>query len=113
MFNKKFKVRVRHFAKDKYEVHLAHYYVVQFAHYYFIPIYHSLCFWFEETLTGGTECWSTRLMDYQTAEDLAKRLKSIEDVREWYKKDEAKEKDFYRRKKEYYAKNVPYDTKYF
>ncbi len=105
MFNKKFKVRVRHFAEDKYEV--------QFAHYYFIPVYHSLCFWFEQTLTGGTECWSTRLMDFQTAENLAKSLKSIEDVRKWYEKDEAKEKDFYRRKKEYYAKNVPYGTKYF
>ena len=105
MFNKKFKVRVRYFAKDKYEV--------QFAHYFFIPIYHSLCFWFEQTLTGGTQCWSTRLMDYQSAEDLAKSLKSIDDVRKWYEKEEAKEKDFYKRQKEYYAKNVPYDTKYF
>jgi len=91
--------------KDKYEV--------QYAHYYFIPVYHSLCFWFEQMLTGGTECWSTRLMDFQTAENLAKSLKSIEDVRKWYERDEAKEKDFYKRKKEYYAKNVPYDTKYF
>ena len=105
VFNKKFKVGVKHFSKDKCEV--------QFTHYYFIPVYHSLCFWFEQSLTGGTECWLKRLMDYQTAENLAKSLKSIEDVRELYKKDEAKEQDFYRRKKEYYAKNVPYDKKYF
>ena len=91
--------------KDKYEV--------QFAYYYFIPSFNSLCFWFEQTLTGGTECWSTRLMDYKNAEELAKSLKSIEDVRNWYKKYEEKEKNFYIRKKEYYNKNVPYNTKYF
>lgn len=105
MFNKKFKVRVRHFAEDKYEV--------QFAHYYFIPIYHSLYFWFEQTLTGETECWSIILMDYQTAENLAKMLRSIQDVREWYEEYEAKEQDFYLRKKEFYSKNVPYYKKYF
>ena len=101
---KKFKVRVRHFLKDKYEV--------QYAYYYFMPHYNSLCFWFEQTLTSGTECWSTMLIDYQAAEDLAKSIKSIEDIRKWYEKYEADEKDFYRRKKEYYAKNIPYNTKY-
>ena len=105
MFNKKFKVRVRLFGKDKYQV--------QFAHYYFIPIFHSLGFWFEQTLTANTQCWSTRLFDYKSAEELAKTLKSIEDVRKWYEKDKAEEKDFYKRRKEYYEKNVPYDTKYF
>ncbi len=105
MFNKKFKVRVTHFAEDKY--------VVQYSHHYLIPWYNSLCFWFEQSLTGGTECWSTNLYDYKTAENLAKSLKSIEDVSKWYEKDEAREKDFYKRKKEYYSKNVPYDTKYF
>jgi hypothetical protein len=106
MLNKKFKVRVRRFiTKDKYEV--------QFAHYYFIPIYHSLCFWFEQAVTSGTECWSTKLMNWQTAEDLAKTLHSIEDIEKWYEKDEAKEQDFYIRKKEYYTKNAPYDKKYF
>lgn len=105
LFDKKFKVRVRLLAQDRY--------MVQYTHYRFIPIWHSLCFWFEQTLTGGTQCWSTELFSYQEAEDLAKKLKSIEDVRKWYEKDEAKEKDFYKRRKEYYAKNVPYDTKYF
>ena len=105
MFNKKFKVRVKYYADG--------YYMVQFAHYYFIPIYHSLCFWFELTLTSNTEGWSLRLMDFKSAENLAKSLKSIECVRKWYEKDESNKADFYRRKKEYYAKNVPYDTKYF
>lgn len=105
MFKKKFKVRVRYFGKDKY--------TVEFAHYYFIPFYHPLCFWFQQSLTGGTECWSTRLMDFKSAEELAKSLKSIEDVKKWYEKDEEKEKAFYKDKEEYYKKNVPYDTKYF
>lgn len=105
MFKKKFKVRVRHFYQDKYEV--------QFAHYHIIPIYHSLCFWFEQSLTSNTECWTIKLFDYQSAEKFAKSLKSIDDVRKWYEKDEEKEKSFYIRKKEYYEKNVPYRTKYF
>lgn len=105
MFNKKFKVRVKHFAEDKY--------VVQYAHYYFIPIYHSLKFWFEQAPTSDTECWSTKLMDYQTAENLASSLKSISDVKKWYEEDEANEKDFYIRKKLYYKKKVPYKIKYF
>lgn len=105
MFKKRFKVRVKHYVEDKY--------IIQYAHFYLIPIYHSLCFWFEQTLTSNTECWSTDLMDYREAEELAKSLKSVEDVKKWYEKDEAREKDFYIRKKEYYEKNVPYDTKYF
>lgn len=105
MLNKKFKVRVKHYSK--------HYYTVQFAYYYFIPIYNSLQFWFEQTLTGGTECWSTKLLDFKSAEELAEKLKLIDDVKKWHEKDEAKAKDFYKRKKEYYAKNVPYDKKYF
>lgn len=105
MFKKKFKIRVNYFAEDQY--------TVQYAHYYFIPVYHSLCFWFEQSLTGGTECWSTHLLDYKSAEELAKSLKSIEDVRKWYEKDEERERDFYRRKDEYYKKNVPYHTKNF
>jgi hypothetical protein len=103
--NKKFKVRVRYFSSGKY--------TVQYAHYYFIPNYHSLLFWFEQSLTSGTECWSTRLMDVKSAENLAKTLKSIEDIEKWYEKDELKAKDFRKRKKEYYEKNVPYNTKHF
>jgi hypothetical protein len=102
---KKFKVRVRHYLYDKY--------VVEFAHYYFIPIYSTLCFWFEQSVAAETHCWSTYLTDYETAENLAKSLKSIEDVEQWYKKDKAREMDFYKRRKEYFEKNIPYDTKYF
>lgn len=105
MFKKKFKVRVSHFGQGRYSV--------EYAHYRFIPVWYELCFWFEQTLTGGTECWTTDLFSYQEAEELAKSLKSIDDVKEWYKPDEAKEADFYKRKKEYYKENVPYDTKYF
>lgn len=100
MFKKKFKVRVSHFSGDKY--------TVEYCHYRFIPIWHPLLFWFEQTLTGGTECWSMKLFYVKDAEQLASQIKSIEDVKNWYKKDEEREREFYREKQEYYKKNVPY-----
>jgi hypothetical protein len=102
---KKFKVRVRHFLRDKYEV--------QFAYYYFIPKYRSLLFWFEQLVDSGTECWSTALFDYKTAEKVAQSLKSMKDVNRWFEKEDVKRQKFYRRKKEYFDKNVPYNIKYF
>ncbi len=101
---KKFKVRVKHFAQDKYEI--------QFASYYIVPIFHSFQFWFQQSLTSGTECWSTILMNFKDAEYFAKNFKSFEDVKKFYEKDKAKEKEFYKSKKAYYEKNVPYNTKY-
>ena len=105
MFKKKFKVRIKHFAEDKY--------VVQYAYYYFIPFFKSLNCWFGMSLTTDTECWTLHLNGYKNAELLASDLKSIESVKNWYQKEEEKEKDFYQRKKEYYSKNIPYNTKYF
>lgn len=105
IFNKKFKVRVNYFGSGKYQV--------QYANYRLIPTWYTLCFWFEQTLTGGTECWCNRLMDIEEAEKTAKSLKSIEDVREWHKPDEERRKIFYERKAEYYKKAVPYQTKQF
>jgi hypothetical protein len=105
LFDKKFKVKVSYFGSG--------YYQVKYAYYRFIPIYYALCFWFEQTLTGGTECWSTKLFKIEKAERVAKSLKGIEDVREWYKPYEEKERTFYKRQAEYYKKNVPYSSKQF
>jgi len=105
IFNKKFKVKVSHVIRDKYKV--------QYAHYRFIPTWHSLCFWFELTLTGNRECWSPKLMNIEEAERLAKRINSMEDVTEFYKPDEEREKIFYERKEQYYKKAVPYQSKEF
>lgn len=95
---KKFKVRVRHFSQDKY--------VVEYAYYYIIPIYRPLCFWFEQSVMAGTECWSENLMDFKAAKELSEKLNSIEDIVAWHEKEKKKEKDFYRRKKEYILKNM-------
>jgi hypothetical protein len=103
--NKKFKVKVTYFGDGRYQV--------KYAHYRFIPTYHTLCFWFEQTLTGGTECWSDRLMRIEEAERVAESLKSINDVREWYKPYKKEEISFYKRQAEYYKKNVPYSSKQF
>lgn len=105
LFDKKFKVKATYFGSG--------YYQVKYTYYRFIPIYHSLCFWFEQTLTGGTECWSTKLFGIEEAERIAKSLKSIEDVREWYKPYEEEERIFYKRQAEYYKKNVLYSGKQF
>ena len=103
IFDKKFKVRVSYFARGRY--------TVDYTHYRLIPIWRSLFFWFEQTLTGGTQCWSEKLFNVKEAEELATTLKSIEDIRKWYKADEKKEAEFYKRKEAYYKKNVPYRTK--
>jgi len=105
IFNKKFKVRVSYFGRGRYQV--------QYANYRLIPIWHTLCFWFKQTLTSETECWSYMLMDIDEAERTAKSLKSIEDVKEWYKPYEERRKIFYEQKAEYYKKAVPYQTKQF
>lgn len=93
LFNKKFKVKITHCGEDKYQV--------KYAHYRFIPIWHTLRFWFEQTLTGGTECWSTMLFKIEEAERVAKKIKNIADVREWYKPHKERETFFYKRKAEY------------
>ncbi len=105
LFPKKFRVKVCHYTQDKH--------TVDYCHYRFIPNWRSLHFWFEQTLTGGTECWSLNLWDVDHAEKVAMSLKSIEDVKKYYENDEKRESDFYRRKKEYYNKSVPYSTKEF
>ena len=99
MFDKKFRKRVCFFGQD--------YYIVQFAWYRIIPIWHTLNFWFEQSLIGGTECWSTKLYKYNDAINTAKSLHSIEDINNYYVPYKNMEKMFYNAKKEYYAKNVP------
>ena len=90
LFEKKFKTRVRYYAKDKY--------TVDYCSYYLFPKWRSLRFWFEQTLTEDTECWCIRLFHLDDAEELQKSLKSIEDVREYFKPHEVAEKSFYARK---------------
>lgn len=103
MFEKKFRVRISLYSRD--------YYTVEYAHYRFIPFYTPLCFWFEQTLTGGTECWSTRLFKVKEAEEVANNIRSIEDVSEYHKPEHIKRNDFYARKNEYYKNQVPYKSK--
>jgi len=102
---KKFKVRVNYWGRGKY--------TVEWCNYRFIPIWHELCFWFEQTLTGNTECWTVSLFSWDNAEKVASKLKSINDVRKYYKADEDKEKAFKIAKEKYYEENVPYSKKYF
>jgi hypothetical protein len=102
-FQKKFKTRVVHFGQDKYSV--------EFSYYLIIPLWHALDFWFSQTLTGGTECWSTQLFSFSKAEEFAASLKSKEDLDNYYKEEKKKETLFYKEKKEYLDKNVPYQKK--
>ena len=103
MFKKKFKVRIRLFSEDKY--------VVQYAYYRIIPLYKSLCFWFSQTLTGGTECWSTNMWPYEVAEEVALSLKCMGDVDAYYKPYDKEKADFKKEQKEYYERHVPYQCK--
>jgi hypothetical protein len=102
-FSKKFKTRVSHFADAKY--------TVQWCNYRFIPVWHSLCFWFEQGHPGGTECWSTDMWDYKTAERIATKIKSKSDLRKYYEPFEKQEAKWRTDEKEYWKKNAPYRTK--
>lgn len=103
MFAKKFRVRVAHYYKGDY--------VVQYAHYRFIPIWHSLKYWFDQGHPGGTEGWMINLWNVSGAEQMAKRLKSIEDVNNYYVHSEALQKAWKKREEEYWKRSVPYTSK--
>ena len=105
IFDKKFKVKVTYFAEDKYKV--------KYSHYRFIPIWYAIIYWFNQGLTGGTEGFFEKLFEIEEAEKCAKKLKSIEDVREWHKPEIERKKKFYKRQTEYYKKAVPYISKKF
>ena len=105
MLKKKFRVRVKHYAEQ--------YYQIQYAHYYLIPIYRSFKYWFALSLISDLESWATFLLKYEPAEKFAKGLKSIEDVKNWYKMENTKMNNFYKNKEKYISKNIPYNTRYF
>lgn len=94
-----FRKRVVLYSEDRY--------IVQYAYYNYWPIWRSLNFWFEQTLTGGTECWSLNMWNYDDAVRVAKSLKSIQDVLDYYVPHKQEEADFYKRKSEYLSRNVP------
>ncbi len=100
---KKFKVRVDHFAGTKY--------TVDYANYYLIQNWKPLCYWFSLCLDGSSHDWAIRLYDYEDAERMALTLKSIEDVNKWYKIENKKRDDFYAKRKEYLKRRQPYTTK--
>lgn len=101
---KKFTVRITHF--------LGTFYKIEYANYYIFPIYRTLKYWFEcNNLTSNLECWSTLLLPLEEAETLAKTLHTFEDIAKWYERHIKKEALFYKRKKEFLEKNVPYKTK--
>jgi hypothetical protein len=59
------------------------------------------------------EGWSPKLYIVSKAEQFAQSFKSIEDVNEYYKKENKKKEEFYIKEKAYYDKNVPYESKGF
>jgi hypothetical protein len=103
MFEKKFRVRISHFAEDKY--------TVDYTYYRFIPIYKSINFWFDCGMRGNLESWSTDLFEIKEAEEFAANLKSIEDVNEYYRKENIKRTEFYKKKNEFQKYNIPYKSK--
>ena len=103
MFEKKFRVRISHYAENKY--------AVQYSNYRFIPIYNSMLFWFDLGFTGNCECWSLGLFEIKEAEEFASTLKSIEDVNEYYRKENIKRTEFYKKKNEFQKNNIPYKSK--
>lgn len=103
LFKKKFKVRVSLFSESKY--------TVDYAYYRFIPNWKSLVFWYGVSFDSNIDGWSTDLFSVKEAEEIANRLKSIDDVERYYKPEDRKREKFLIEKEEYLAKNRPYKTK--
>jgi hypothetical protein len=103
MFKKKFKVRVSHFSSGKY--------TVDYAYYRFIPIWNSFTFWFNQGHPGGTECWSTDMWDYNTAEKIASKIKTIEDVSTHHEPEVKKMQAWKKAEAEWWNENAPYQSK--
>jgi hypothetical protein len=104
LFTKKFKTRVKHYINEKY--------TVQYCYYRFIPIWYSLM-WFHSSgyHSGNMTGWYINLWDYESAEKIATKIKSIEDVLNYYKPFEEEEKKWEKAEQKYWEKNVPYNTK--
>jgi hypothetical protein len=75
-YDKKFKVKVSLYTKDKY--------IVQYTYHRFIPKWKALYFWFGLYHGAGLECWSIDLWDIDEAEKMAESLKSMKDVNEYF-----------------------------
>lgn len=105
IFAKKFKTRVAHYIKAKY--------TVQYCHYRIIPLWHSLMIWYDygHPASFGISCWHTALWDYETAERIAEKLKSIGDIVEYYKPFEEEERKWHDAENKYWEQNVPYNKK--
>ncbi len=100
---KKFKVRISHFKHE--------YYTIDYTEHYLFPSWKSLYFWFDQTLTSGTECWSLNLFTVKEAEDLVSKINNMNDIDQYYKIETEKMNKFKAKQREYYEKNVPYKNK--
>lgn len=101
MFKKKFKVRIESFGRFSY--------TVEYAHYRFIPNYHPFCKWKGFCPTLGSD-WTEILFNAKEAEDFAKTIKSIEDVKKFYEEDEKRRSQYLRLDREQEL-NRPYKRK--
>jgi hypothetical protein len=102
---KKFTVEVHRHSADNY--------MVAYASYSFIPFFswRYLIFWFDQGHPGGTECWSRNMWPYKKAEEIASRLKSIEDVNEYYKPHIQEANEWKEENDRYCKKHIPYSRK--
>lgn len=105
LIDKKFKVRVRHFRSCRY--------IVEYSYYRFIPIWKPLLFWFDQGHPGGCECWSKNMWDVKEAEKIASKLKTIDDIAEYYKPWEKQENEWRKNQKKYLEEKAPYTVKKF
>ena len=82
MFEKKFKVRIRHYDSGKN-------YCIEYAHYRFFPSYNQLQRWLV-----NLHCWNPVLLPYEEAKKLAKNIDSMEFISNWYSQERLLEKEY-------------------
>jgi hypothetical protein len=105
LFKKKFSVRIRRYYQ--------HTYTVDYAHYRFLKLWNEVTYWRDPLNIWDTEGWHPILFSKpEGAESFAKsQLNSYDDVIRYYIPQLKKENDYLERRKEFFGKSEPYETK--
>lgn len=93
----KFKVRLKHYNKDKY--------CIQYTHYLLIPIWNNLMIY-----TEGFG-WHDLHLPVETAEEIASEIENYQNILNLYQSQKQKEIDYKKKEKEQKILEIPFKIK--
>lgn len=98
--NHKLKFRIKHYSKE--------YYTIEYST---GGNWEYIKYWIDMGFTSDYEKYDFRIFKYEQAERFISNMNTIDDVNEYHKSELAKRDNFYRRKKEHFSENVPYEER--